>query len=99
MAETAFSNPNVAQRHSQVQSQGLDTKDGTVHGVASTAQEGFFGAAPVAQPTAATNVHTVAAGATTTVFTNTTFDGSTGTTAYTVGDLVAALKTLGLIAS
>ena len=60
---------------------------------------GFFGGTPVSQPSSAGNTHTVAAGATTTVFTNTTFDGGTGTTAYTVGDLVLALKNLGLIAS
>ncbi|MDE2439735.1 MAG: hypothetical protein KGP14_01830 [Betaproteobacteria bacterium] len=59
----------------------------------------FFGQTPTTQPTAATNVHTVAAGSTTAVFINTTFDGSIGTTAYTLGDVVAALKTLGLIKS
>jgi hypothetical protein len=57
----------------------------------------FFGATPATQPTAATNVHTVAAGSTTAVYVNTTFDGSIGSTAYTLGDVVAALKTLGLI--
>lgn len=57
----------------------------------------FFGATPVVIPTAATNVHTVAAGATTAVFVNTTFDGSIGSTAYTIGDIVAALKSLNLI--
>lgn len=60
---------------------------------------GFFGAPPVVQPTPATNVHTVAAGSTTAVFVNTTFDGTIGSTAYTLGDIVAALKTLGLIKS
>jgi hypothetical protein len=60
---------------------------------------GFFGAAPVAVQTPATNTHTVAAGATTSVFTNTTFDGSIGSTAYTVGDIIAVLKTLGLLKS
>lgn len=74
--------------------------DGSADGVQAPATKaGFFGAAPVAQPTAATNAHTVGAGATTAVFTNTTFDGSVGATAYSVGDLVAALKNLGLIKS
>jgi hypothetical protein len=71
---------------------------GSVFGVNATAKVGFFGAAPVVQQGAAVNTHTVAAGATTAVFTNTTFDGTLGTTAYTIGDLVAALKNLGLIA-
>lgn len=74
--------------------------DGSPDGVQAPATKaGFFGATPVAQPTAATNSHTVGAGATTTVFTNTTFDGSIGSTAYSVGDIVAALKGLGLIKS
>ena len=40
---------------------------------------------------------TTAAGSTTNVFTNTTFTGSVGSTAYTITDLVSALKTLGVI--
>jgi hypothetical protein len=70
---------------------------GTVLGQSATDTIGFFGATPVAQATPAANVHTVAAGSTTSVFVNTTFDGSVGSTAYTVGDLVAILKGLGLI--
>ncbi len=68
-------------------------------GSSPTSLVGAFGATPVSQPTASTNVHTVAAGATTAVYVNTTFDGSIGSTAYTLGDVVAALKTLGFIKS
>ena len=53
----------------------------------------------VAAPAPSGNTHTVAAGATTSVFTNTTFDGGTGSTAYTVGDIVAALKSVKIIPS
>jgi hypothetical protein len=61
--------------------------------------EGFFGATPVVQPASPTaNVHTPTAGSTTAVYVNTTFDGGITGTAYTIGDLVVALKNLGLIA-
>lgn len=60
---------------------------------------GFYGATPAVQPTSAGDVTTVTSGSTTAVYVNTTFSGGTGTTAYTIGDLVKALKTLGLIAS
>lgn len=72
---------------------------GTQLGAAATDPIGFFGKTPAAQSTPAGNTHTVAAGSVTSVFVNTTFDGSIGSTAYTVGDIVAALKTLGLLKS
>ena len=75
---------------------GGDSTDGTAIAI-NGGPVGFFGATPASQPTALDNTHTVAAGSTTAVYTNTTFDGSIGTTAYTLGDVVAALKTLGLI--
>lgn len=43
------------------------------------------------------DVHTVTAGATNGVFRNTTWDGSTGSSAYTIGDIVAALKAAGIL--
>ena len=58
----------------------------------------FFGVTPVAQQVGTGSTTTSAAGSTTAVYVNTTFTGGVGTTAYTVGDLVAALKNLGLIA-
>lgn len=72
---------------------------GTVLGQSTTDLIGFYGATPIAQPTAVDNTTTVAAGSTTAVYTNTTFSGGTGTTGYTVGDIVRALKLAGLIAS
>jgi hypothetical protein len=74
--------------------------DGSADGVQlPNTKAGFFGVTPVAQPTNPGNTHTTAAGATTAVFTNTAFDGGVGSKGYTVGDIVQALKNLGLIAS
>lgn len=67
-------------------------------GTSTTDLVGLYGVTPVAQQAGSGNTHTVAAGAVTSVFTNTTFDGSVGTTAYTVGDIVLALKNLGILA-
>jgi hypothetical protein len=74
------------------------TPDGVQHGVsASVMLEGFYGKAPVAQPTPSGNVATVAAGSVTGVFVNTTFSGGVGSTGYGVGDIVAALKAIGVL--
>ena len=74
--------------------------DGTQLGQSASDLVGFWGATPVAQPASPTgNTHTPAAGSTTAVFVNTTFDGSTGSTAYTIGDIVKALKSIGVLAS
>jgi hypothetical protein len=68
-------------------------------GGSSTALEGFFGVPPIAQPASpAGSVHTPTVGSTTAIFANTTYDGGITGTAYTIGDIVAALKALGLIA-
>jgi len=72
---------------------------GTELGQSATDKISFYGATPVEQATPAADVHTVAAGSVTSVFVNTTFDGTTGTTAYTVGDIVAILKKMGLLKS
>lgn len=73
------------------------TPDGVQHGVDSGMLEGFYAATPVAQPSPQGNVTTVAAGSTTGVFVNTTFSGGVGSTGYSVGDVVACLKALGLL--
>lgn len=77
---------------SEEQSNGLRLGQGA-------ATVGFFGTEPTSQPTASGNTHTVSGGSGNAAYTNTTFDGGTGTTSYTIGDIVAALKQLGLIAS
>lgn len=89
--------PNVTSTSNLIQEN--VPSDGHSIGMAASALIGFYGATPVIQPASPTaNVHTVAAGSVTGVFVNTTFDGSIGSTAYTVGDIVIALKNLGLLA-
>lgn len=65
----------------------------------SVAQIGHYGATPVSQPTAGgvTTGFTAATG--TAVLAGSTFTGNSGSSAYTIGDLVAALKGLGLVAA
>lgn len=76
------------------------TPDGVQHGVSAAAMlEGFFAKTPVAQPTAGGVVAGGAAGAGAAILRDSTVTGGVGSAAYTIGDIVAALKSLGLIAS
>ena len=61
------------------------------------AKYGIFGATPVVQQIPTGSTTTSAAGSATAVYVNTTFTGGSGSTAYTVGDLVAILKAHGLL--
>ncbi len=63
----------------------------------SAALVGFFGATPVVQPTAAGTTTGYTAGTSTAVTIDGTSTGGTGSTAYTLGDIVLALKSLGII--
>lgn len=78
---------------------GAEGGPGTVLGQSALDKIALFGATPVVQPVNPGNAHTVAAGSTTEAFTTTSYDGGVGTLGYTVGDIVLALKKLGLIAS
>jgi len=63
----------------------------------SAALVGLFGATPVVQPTAAGTTTGYTAGTSTAVTIDGTSTGGAGGTAYTLGDIVLALKSLGII--
>lgn len=77
----------------------LTTTTGTIIGTATTQKLGFYNATPVVQPGTSANQTTGAAGTSTGVSLDTTFKGSSGSTTYTIGGIVTALKSLGLIAA
>jgi hypothetical protein len=60
---------------------------------------GFYGKVPAAQPVAAGTTAGFTGGSGAAVQSGSTFTGGSGTSAYTLGDIVLALKQLGLIAS
>lgn len=72
---------------------------GTKIGTATTQKLAFYNSTPIVQPAASTDTTTGAAGGTTTVFLNTTYTGGVGSSAYTVGGILASLKNLGLLAA
>ena len=68
-------------------------------GNAATDTVGFYGATKVAQPATTGTTTGFTAGSGTAAKDDSTFTGNTGTAAYTVGDIVKALKNLGLLAA
>jgi len=96
--QTVTANQNVPDRHYDVNVPGAGAGDGILIGQTPTTPVGFFGVMP-AVPAAPTGVtDTVTAGTGAEVHVDTTFDGALGTTAYTIGDIVNALKTIGALA-
>lgn len=73
--------------------------DGGVQvGQSATDKVGFFGETPVVQPSSTGETTGFTAGSGTAANDDSTFTGDVGSTAYTIGDIVKHLKTLGLIA-
>ena len=78
----------------------LGTTTGTKIGTATTQKLGFFNSTPVVQPSAVGTATGYTAGSTAATFhSDDTYTGNTGTTAYTLNGIVAALKNLGLLAA
>lgn len=77
---------------------GTGTLRGMKVGVTSSALLGFFGATPVARQNTTGTTTGFSAGFGTSANSDSTFTGNTGSAAYTVGDIVRALKNLGLLA-
>lgn len=68
-------------------------------GTATTQKFAFWGSTPVVQQNTTGTTAGFTAGVGTSVNDDSTFTGNTGSTAYTIGDIVNILKTIGLIAS
>ena len=99
MANTTFNGPVRSQNGFQTVSVNSSTGAVTVTGTVTGTTVGFFSATPVTQPNTTGTVTGFTAGAGTAVKDDSTFTGNTGSTAYTIGDVVKALKDLGLLAA
>jgi hypothetical protein len=77
----------------------LATGTGTKIGTATGQKIGFYNATPVAQQAGTGETTGASGGSGTNVHVNATFTGNVGSAAYTISDIVKALKNLGILAS
>lgn len=77
----------------------LATGTGTKIGTATGQKLGFYNATPVVQQAGTGETTGATGGSGTNVHVNATFTGNVGSAAYTISDVVKALKNLGLLAS
>jgi hypothetical protein len=77
----------------------LATGTGTKIGTATGQKLAFYNATPVAQQAGTGETTGVTGGSGTNIHDNATFTGNVGSAAYTISDIVKALKNLGLLAS
>ena len=78
----------------------LGTTTGTKIGTATSQKLGFWNVTPVVQPaTTATTSGFIVVGTSAVVAPESTFTGNTGSKAYTIGDIVLALKQAGIMAA
>jgi len=76
----------------------IGTSTGTKIGTATSQKIGFFNATPVVQPATTGTTTGTSGGSGTALHANATFTGGVGSAAYTVGDIVKALKDIGILA-
>lgn len=77
----------------------VNATTGTKIGTATSQKIAFYNSTPIVQPATTGTVTGFTAGSGTAVKDDSTFTGDTGATAYTIGDVVKALKSLGLLAA
>lgn len=77
----------------------LNATTGTKFGTATTQKLAFFNSTPVVQPAGTGNVTGFVAGSGTASKSDSVWAGAAGASAYTVGDIVTALKALGFLAA
>ncbi len=97
VAQTVQSPSNTALQLSRGDDQGLVIGFATAPGTGLPDKIAFFGGTPTAPITPTGLTATSVAGSTTTVFVNTAWTAGLGSTAYTIADVIFALKTLNIL--